>query len=91
MSVLEIVFVGQCEAFVCLEFVDFFPWPRSSYVHERGVNSLKMSIFSTHNPLTKGSSSSAFFHPACDVSLISKMIGGVGGELYLFIYFFFCL
>ena len=31
MSVLEIVFVGQCEVFVCLDFVDFFsPWPRSS-------------------------------------------------------------
>ena len=35
-SLLEIVFVGQCEAFVCLGFghsilfVYFFPWPRSS-------------------------------------------------------------
>ena len=25
MSVLEIVFVGQCEVFVCLDFVHFFP------------------------------------------------------------------
>ena len=24
MSVLEIVFVGQCEVFVCLDFVQFF-------------------------------------------------------------------
>ena len=35
-SLLEIVFVGQCEAFVCLGFghsilfVYFFPWPRRS-------------------------------------------------------------
>ena len=35
-SLLEIVFVGQCEVFVCLGFghfilfVYFFPWPRSS-------------------------------------------------------------
>ena len=35
-SLLEIVFVGLCEAFVCLRFghsilfVYFFPWPRSS-------------------------------------------------------------
>ena len=25
LSVLEIVFVGQCEVFVCLDFVDFTP------------------------------------------------------------------
>ena len=32
VTVLEIVFVGQCEVFVCLDFVltFFFPWPRSS-------------------------------------------------------------
>ena len=32
VTVLEIVFVGQCEVFVCLDFVHFFffPWPRSS-------------------------------------------------------------
>ena len=35
-SLLEIVFVGQCEVFVCLGFGHFilfvyiFPWPRSS-------------------------------------------------------------
>ena len=28
--VLEIDFVGQCEVFVCLDFVHFFLWPRSS-------------------------------------------------------------
>ena len=29
---MEIVFVGECEVFVCLCFVVsfFFPWPRSS-------------------------------------------------------------
>ena len=26
VSVLEIVFVGQCEVFVCLDFVHFFPY-----------------------------------------------------------------
>ena len=38
MSFLEIVFVGQCEVFVCRDFglfffflfFFFFPWPRSS-------------------------------------------------------------
>ena len=35
MSVLEIVFVGQCEVFVCFEFVDFFPLGREAY---RSVN-----------------------------------------------------
>ena len=32
-------------------FVYFFPWPRSSKVRERGVNSLKTSIFSLPTPL----------------------------------------
>ena len=27
VSVLEIVFVGQCEVFVCLDFVNFFFFP----------------------------------------------------------------
>ena len=27
VSVLEMIFVGQCEVFVCLEFVHFPPWP----------------------------------------------------------------
>ena len=40
--VMEIVFVGQCEVLVCLDFVQFFPpWPQSSNARERGVNSLK--------------------------------------------------
>ena len=32
VTVSEIVFVEQCEVFVCLDFVHFFffPWPRSS-------------------------------------------------------------
>ena len=34
VMVLEIVFVGQCEGFVCLDFENFSfffsPWPRSS-------------------------------------------------------------
>ena len=31
MTVLEIVFVGQCEVFVDLDFVHFFfPWLRNS-------------------------------------------------------------
>ena len=32
MSFLEIVFVGQREVFVCLDFVEIFfsPWPLSS-------------------------------------------------------------
>ena len=53
MSVLVIVFVGQCEVFACLDFgyFFFFPWPRSSWVRERGVNSLKkMSIFFDTRP-----------------------------------------
>ena len=32
MSVLEIDFVGQCEGFVCLDFVDFF-FPLGREVH----------------------------------------------------------
>ena len=30
VSVLEIVFVGQCEVFVCLDFLHFSSWLRSS-------------------------------------------------------------
>ena len=33
MSVLDIVFVGQCEGFVCLDFVDFF-FPLDREVHK---------------------------------------------------------
>ena len=56
-SLLEIVFVGQCEVFVCLGFgqfilfVYFFPWPLSSKGPRMGVDSLKTSIFPLPNPL----------------------------------------
>ena len=57
VSVLEIVLVGQCEVFVCLDFLlTFFcsPWPRSSWVREWGLNSLiKMSIFPLPFPLKR--------------------------------------
>ena len=54
--ILEIVFVGQCEVFVGLDLVHFyffFPWPQSSQVHYRGVNSLK----NVEYPLNKVSNS----------------------------------
>ena len=35
MTVLEIVFVGQCEVFVCLDFVNFF---LHGYEAHRSVN-----------------------------------------------------
>ena len=60
MSVLEIVFVGQCEMFVCLHFVGlfffffFFFFP---LVREQGVNSLKDVDFSDTYPLKQISSS----------------------------------
>ena len=37
MSVLEIVFVGQCEVFVCLDFVLTFFFPLGCEAH-RSVN-----------------------------------------------------
>ena len=55
---MEMVFVGQCEVFACLGFVEIisflyvFPWPRSSQVRKRGVNSLKTLIFLTTLPLS---------------------------------------
>ena len=53
MSFLEIFFVRQCEVFVCFDFSHFFffPWPQSSLVHWRGVNSLKNANFSDASPL----------------------------------------
>ena len=51
-SLLEIVFVGQCEAFVCLGFghsilfVYFFPWPRSSKGLRMGRHFFKNVDFS---------------------------------------------
>ena len=54
MLVLEIVFVGQCEVFVCLDFVDifFFPLGREAYRYANGVSVLqKMPIVPTAGPL----------------------------------------
>ena len=43
--ILEIVFVGQCEVFVCLDFVQFFsPLTAKLWVRELGVNSLKKNV-----------------------------------------------
>ena len=56
-SLLEIVFVGQCEAFVCLGFghsilfVYFFPWPRSSKSPRMGRQFFKNVDFSVTYPL----------------------------------------
>ena len=42
MLVLEIVFVGQCEVFGCIDFVHFFPHGRKGHRStNRSVNSLK--------------------------------------------------
>ena len=54
---MEIVFVGQCEVFVCLGFghftlfVYFFLGREAQKVREWGVNSLKTSIFLLPTPL----------------------------------------
>ena len=45
MSVLEIVFVGQCEVLVCLGCVSLFLLLFFFPVREGSGNSLKMSIF----------------------------------------------
>ena len=56
-SLLEIVFVGQCEVFVCLGFghfilfVCFFPWPRSSKGQRMGRQFFKNVDFSVTYPL----------------------------------------
>ena len=60
-SLLEIVFVGQCEAFVCeafvclgfghsILFVYFFPWPRSSKSPRMGRQFFKNVDFSVTYP-----------------------------------------
>ena len=46
VSVLGMVFVGQCEVFVCLDFVHFFPLGC-----ERDANSLRNVDFSDTYPL----------------------------------------
>ena len=56
-SLLEIVFVGQCEVFVCLGFghfilfVYFFPWPRSSKGTRMRCQFFKNVDFSVTYPL----------------------------------------
>ena len=43
VSVLEIVFVGQCEVFVCLDFVNFFffsPLAAKLILYANGVSIL---------------------------------------------------
>ena len=54
VTFLEIVFVGQCEVFVCLDLVllFFFPLGREAHRSANGVSILlKMSIFSLYAPL----------------------------------------
>ena len=50
-SFLGTGFVGQCEVFVCLEFVIFFSLAAKLIGPQTGVNSLKTSIFLTTLPL----------------------------------------
>ena len=46
--VLEIVFVGQCEVFVCLDFIHFFPLGCKAHRSANRVSVLyEMSIFLT--------------------------------------------
>ena len=40
MTVLEIVFVGNCEEFVCFDFVHFFPLGREAHRSVNGVSIL---------------------------------------------------
>ena len=51
MSVLEIVFVGQCEVFVCIDSVHFFPFGHEAHRSLNGVSILKKKlIFPTPIP-----------------------------------------
>ena len=46
VTFLEIVFVGQCEVFVCLDMVHFFfSRGREAQVREWGVSSFKKCLF----------------------------------------------
>ena len=89
-SLLEIVFVGQSEALVCLVFghsilfVYFFPWPRSSKGPRMGVNSLKTSIFPLPTPL-RGCRSllEIVFVGQCEAFVFLGF-----GHCILFVYFF---
>ena len=51
MSILEIVFVGQCDCLFVLILRGFFPLGREAQVCEWGVNSLKNVDFSDIYPL----------------------------------------
>ena len=51
MSVLEIVFVRQCEMFVCLDVVHLFSLGRKTHRSANGASIYKMSIFPTLTPL----------------------------------------
>ena len=59
VTVLDIVFVGQCEVFVCLDFVHvfFLPLGRKAHRSSNGLSVLwKMSNFPTPTPLKHHSS-----------------------------------
>ena len=89
-SLLEIVFVGQCEAFVCLGFghsilfVYFFPWPRSSKGPRMGRQFFKNVDFSVTYPL-RGCRSllEIVFVGQCEVFVCLGF-----GHFILFVYFF---
>ena len=50
MSVLEIVFVGQCGVFVCLDFVHFFPFATNLICSRTGCQFFKKCPFFQHLP-----------------------------------------
>ena len=89
-SLLEIVFVGQCESFVCLGFghfilfVYFFLGHKAQKVRERGVNSLETSIFPLPTPL-RGCRSllEIFFVGQCEAFVCLGF-----GHSISFVYFF---
>ena len=53
VSVLEIVFVGQCEVFVCLDFVHFFPLAAKLIGPQTGCQFFKKCRFFLHLPLKR--------------------------------------
>ena len=68
MTVLEIVFVGQCEVFVCLDFVHFFlfflPLGREAHRSANGVSVLKKIVdFSDTYPLKALSCTPSYLNP----------------------------
>ena len=44
MSILEIVFVGQCKVFVCLDFVHFFPFATKLIGPQMGCQFFKKDV-----------------------------------------------